>query len=138
SPNTLAGRSILFFARCAPSLAWCCWLWWHPGRLSMSKSNLWRRATWAIVLLVMTSLSGTGRTEPPSLSAAAKFVSIVLGAAGGLSEDNLALIMASATLYSPSYTLARSAGVAVRHPSRHAGGASRRWLTCPCARAGHA
>src|SRR5262249_36738013 len=117
SPHTSAGRSILFFARCAPSLAWCCWLWWHPGRPSMSKSNLWRRATWAIVFLVVTALSGTGRTEPPpatvsaeggaqrvaaftasarhqfngapSLSAAAKFVSIVLGAAGGLSEDNL-------------------------------------------------
>src|SRR5262249_13845591 len=138
SPHTSAGRSILFFARCAPSLAWCCWLWWHPGRPTMSKSNLWRRATWAIVFLVVTALSGTGRTEPPpatvsaeggaqrvaafsagatvsawksgsrdgpisgaalsarhqingapSQSAAAKFVSIVLGAAGGLSEDNL-------------------------------------------------
>src|SRR5262249_45347203 len=89
SPHTSAGRSILFFARCAPSLAWCCWLWWHPGRPTMSKHRLWQCAKLVLVFLVMTLVSGTGRAEPPSPDAAStKFLSIVLGAAGGLSEDN--------------------------------------------------
>jgi 3',5'-cyclic-nucleotide phosphodiesterase len=43
-----------------------------------------------LVWLVVTSVSGDGRADPPHPGAAsAKFVTIVLGAAGGLSEDNL-------------------------------------------------
>ena len=42
------------------------------------------------VWLVVTSVSGDVRADPPQPGAAsAKFVTIVLGAAGGLSEDNL-------------------------------------------------
>ena len=56
----------------------------------MSKHRLWQCAKLVLVFLVMTLVSGTGRAEPPSPDAAStKFLSIVQGAAGGLSEDNL-------------------------------------------------
>ena len=56
----------------------------------MSQSKLLQLAKLVLVLLVVTSVSGDVRAEPPHPGAAlAKFVTIVLGAAGGLSEDNL-------------------------------------------------
>ena len=68
----------------------------------MSNSKLLQLAKLVLIRLVVTSVSGAVRAEPLHPGAAsAKFVTLVLGAAGGLSEDNL-------TSY---YTIAMPGGI---------------------------